>query len=68
MGSVSVQIGTYRLRINGQFLPCQPIVKTMTPKQAENTANKIAVVLAGCFDEYVKHRKPEIMAENKPPL
>jgi hypothetical protein len=65
---VTVQIGSYCLRINGQFLPCQPIVKTMTPKQAEKIADKIAVLLAGCFDEYTKHRKPEITAENKPPL
>jgi hypothetical protein len=65
---VTVQVGSYRLRVNGQFSPCQQIVKIVTPKQAENIANKIATFTANCFDEYEKHHKPDITALNKPPL
>jgi hypothetical protein len=65
---VTVQVGSYRLRANGQFLPCQPIVKTVTAKQAENIADKIAVFTADCFNEYERHGKPEITADitNRP--
>jgi hypothetical protein len=68
MGSVSVQIGSYCLRVNGEFTPCKKIVKTVTERQAESIADKIALILASCFDEYEKHHKPDITALNKPPL
>jgi hypothetical protein len=52
MDKLSVQIGTFRLRINEQLSQMQPIMKTVTQKQAENITDKIATIIADCFNEY----------------
>jgi hypothetical protein len=59
MDKIAVQIGSYRLRVNGEFSQTQPIMKTATQRQAEHIADKIATVLTDCFMTFEKSMKGE---------
>ena len=52
--SVVIQIGTFRLRDGNRLLPCEPLFKTVSPIVAEALAERIAMLLADCYNDYEK--------------